>query len=81
MTQNTMRDATYQKFVKRWEEVTDIPPQTLGPLTGVYKQLTKRLKVMPWPWFVVISLGFVLVLYVLIGSAITILTTILQRGF
>jgi hypothetical protein len=76
-----MSDVTYQKFVKRWEEVTDIPPQTLGPLTGVYKQLTKRLKVMPWPWFVIAGIGFVLMLYVLIGSTITMLTTILQNSF
>lgn len=76
-----MSDTTYQKFVKRWEEVTDIPPQTLGPLTGIYKQITKRLKVMPWPWFVAASIGFVLALYVLIGSTITILTSLLQGGF
>lgn len=76
-----MQDATYQKFVKRWEEVTDIPPQTLGPFTGMYKQITKRLKVMPWPWFVVASIGFVFMLYVLIGSAITMLTSILQNSF
>ena len=76
-----MSDATYQKFVKRWEEVTDIPPQTLGPLTGVYKQITRRLKVMPWLWFVVVSIGLVLGLYLGIGSAITILTTILQNSF
>lgn len=77
----TTSDTTYQKFVKRWEEVTDIPPQSLGPFTGVYKQITKRLKVMPWPWFVAASIGFVFVLYVLVGSAITILTTILQNSF
>lgn len=76
-----MKDATYQKFVARWEEVMDLPPQTLGPLTPFYKALIRRLKVMPWPYFVLTAAGFVLALYFLIGSAITLLVTLLQRGF
>lgn len=76
-----MPDHLYQKFVKRWEEVTDLPPQTLGPLTPYYKAIVKRLKVMPWLSFVVISLTVVIGLYLLIGGAITFLVSILQRGF
>lgn len=76
-----MSDHLYQKFVKRWEEVTDLPPQTLGPLTPYYKAIAKRLKVMPWLPFVVISLAVVVGLYLLIGGAITFLVSILQRGF
>lgn len=76
-----MTDTTYQKFVRRWEEVMDVPPQTLGPLTPYYKMLVRRLKVMPWPYFVLSSLFIVLSLYILIGSAITFLVTILQKGF
>ncbi|MBI2405261.1 hypothetical protein HYV22_03735 [Candidatus Gottesmanbacteria bacterium] len=76
-----MKTKTYARFVKRWEEVTDLPPQTLGPLTRPYKKLTKRLKVMPWPWLVGISLIGVIGLYMILGSAITFLVTLLQRGF
>jgi len=76
-----MTNTTYQKFVKRWEEVTELPPQTLGPLTPYYKMLVRHLKVMPWPIFVLISLILVLALYVLIGSAITFIVSLLQRGF
>lgn len=76
-----MSDLTYQKFVSRWEEVMDLPPQTLGPLTPIYKALIRRLKIMPWPYFVVTAAAFVLALYFLIGSTITLLVTILQRGF
>lgn len=76
-----MTDATYRKFVKRWEEVTDIPPQGVGPLTPIYKQLVRRLKVMPWPLLVLCSLLFVVGLYVLLGSTITLLVSILQKGF
>lgn len=76
-----MTDALYQKFVKRWEEVMELPPQSVGPLTPYYKKLVARLKVMPWPMFVIGSVVFVIGLYVLLGSAITILVSILQKGF
>lgn len=76
-----MSDLTYKKFVARWEEVIDLPPQTFGPLTPLYKALMRRLKVMPWPYFVLMAVGLVLVLYFLIGSTVTLLVTLLQRGF
>lgn len=76
-----MTDALYNKFVKRWEEVTDLPPQTVGPLTPYYKAITKRLKIMPWPVLVIGSLFTVVGLYLIFGSAITILASLLQRGF
>lgn len=76
-----MTDVTYERFVKRWEEVTNLPPQSLGPFTGIFKWVTRRFKVMPWPWFVgagVVVAGF---LYLLFGSAVSFLVTTLQRGF
>jgi hypothetical protein len=76
-----MKSTTYQKFVRRWEEVTDLPPQTVGPLTPFYKAIVRRLKVMPWPALVLCSLVLVIGLYLLIGSAITLIVSILQRGF
>lgn len=76
-----MSDTTYNKFVERWLEVTDLPPQTLGPLTPIYKAFIRRLKVMPWPYFVLTAVGLVLALYFLIGSTITLLVTLLQKGF
>lgn len=76
-----MTNTTYQKFVKRWEEVTDLPPQTVGPLTPLYKTVARRLKVMPWPVLVLSALIVVIGLYLLIGSAITLLVSILQKGF
>ncbi len=76
-----MSDRTYQKFVARWEKVIDLPVQTLGPLTPLYKASVRLLKVMPWPYFVLLSVVVVIGLYVVVGSAITILVTLLQRGF
>lgn len=82
MTYKTYKsDTTYERFVKRWEEVTDLPPQTLGPLTPHYKALVKRLKVMPWPAFVAVGVLTVVGLYFLLGTTIVFLTTLLQRGF
>ena len=76
-----MSSTTYQKFVKRWEEVTDLPPQSVGPLTPLYKAIVRRLKVMPWPALVLSSVVVVIGLYLIIGSAITLLVSILQKGF
>lgn len=76
-----MTDTTYKKFIARWEEVVDLQPQTLGPLTPLYKTLIRRLKVMPWPYFVLMAATLVFILYFLLGSAITFLVTLLQRGF
>lgn len=77
----TRQDIVYQRFVKRWQEVTRIPPQTLGPLTPFYKAVTARLKVMPWPVLVVVATVTMVALYFAIGSAVVFLTTLLQRGF
>lgn len=76
-----MTDTIYRNFVKRWEEVTELPPQTLGPLTPYYKMVVRRLKVMPWPVLVLAAMVMVVGIYLLIGSTITILTSILQKGF
>ena len=76
-----MADTVYQRFIKRWEEVTDLPPQTLGPATPYYKMLVRHLKVMPWPILVVVAAATVLAVYLLIGTTITLIVSILQRGF
>ena len=76
-----MSDTVYQRFLRRWEEVTELPPQTLGPFTSYYKIFVRHLKVMPWPLLVLISLLIVTGLYFLLGSAITRVVSILQRGF
>ena len=76
-----MTDLLYEKFVKHWEEVTQVPPQTIGPFTPFYKEVTKRLKVMPWPLILIASLFVVGGLYLLFGPTITFFVTLLQRGF
>jgi len=76
-----MADLLYEKLVKRFEEVTSLPPQQVGPLTPIYKEVTKRLKVMPWVTIGMVSILVVFVLYVVLGNSITFLASRLQRGF
>jgi len=76
-----MSDALYGRFQKKWNEVTDLPPQTVGPFTPYYKMVTKRLKVMPLPKLIIISIICILALFYIFGSGITFLASILQRGF
>jgi hypothetical protein len=76
-----MSDAFYRQFQKKWDEVTDLPPQTVGPFTPYYKMVTKRLKVMPLPKLIIISSICILALLFLFGSGITFLASLLQRGF
>jgi hypothetical protein len=76
-----MKDAFYQRFQKKWEETTDLPPQTVGPFTPFYKRMTRHLKVMPIPILILISIMCVVVLFFLVGSAITRIVSLLQKGF
>jgi hypothetical protein len=76
-----MADIAYRKFVEQWKLITDLPPQKLGPLTDLYQKITIRLKVMPWPLFVVGALLTVGGLYLLWGTALTRVVSLLQRGF
>lgn len=74
-------DALYQKFVQKWDEVTELPPQTVGPFTPVYKRTVPFFKVAPWRFLVplsfVLAAGVALILQV---TAVQI-ATLLQRGF
>ncbi len=74
-------DMTYEKFLRRFEEVLDLPPQRLGIFTPLYKTLVKRIKVMPWFWFLVMSVIVVFGVYMLVGSTITLVASLLQKGF
>jgi hypothetical protein len=76
-----MADKLYPKFVKRWEEVTEIPTQDVGPLTPYYKRIVSRLKVMPWTILILGAVVTVLAIYFLMGPAVTLVVSVLQRGF
>jgi len=76
-----MKDPLYEKTVNKWKEVMDLPPQTVGPLTPLYKKVTRRLKVMPWMVFLVTAIACAIGLYLLFGPSVVSLVSLLQRGF
>lgn len=76
-----MGKKTFDTFVSHWEQVTDLPPQSVGVLTPWYKEVTRRLKVMPWPFLLALAITIAILLYLLFGTSIVGLTSILQRGF
>lgn len=76
-----MNTFKYNKFVARWKETTELAPQSVGPLTGIYKQATHRLKTMPIPTLIVVSLVLVGSIAILLSPLLVSLVTILQRGF
>lgn len=74
-------DPLYEKFIQKWEEVTEMPPQTVGPLTPVYKKTVPLLKIAPWR--ILIPLAFVVIagLFLMLQITAAQITSILQRGF
>lgn len=76
-----MTDILFTNFMKRWEDVTDLPPQKMGRFTNAYKLVTGRIKTMPWLVFFMVSVLVVGLVYGAFGSAIVWVVTLLQRGF
>ncbi len=76
-----MNTFKYKNLVSRWRETTELTPQTVGPLTGLYKQVTHRLKIMPIPTLILLSCILVCGVVFLLGPSIASLVSLLQRGF
>ncbi len=76
-----MKKNNKQAFLNRWQETKEIPPQTVGPITPVYKEVTKRLKTMPFPLLVLGSLFLVVGLLFFFHSSVVSFVSLLQRGF
>ncbi len=74
-------DRLYQNFYHKWEEVTALPTQTVGPLTPLYKKTVPLFKEAPWR--VLIPAAFVLVCMTILVLELTAtqVATFLQRGF
>lgn len=76
-----MKDDVYDKIVTRWEEIVELPPQQVGRFTGLYKKITSKLKVMPWPLLFILSVCIVLFIFFVFGPATLYLVELIQRGF
>jgi len=71
----------YHNFYQKWREVTELPTQTVGPLTPLYKKTVPFFKTAPWR--ILAPLAFLLVC---IGALLLELTavqvaSVLQKGF
>lgn len=74
-------DKLYQNFYKKWEEVTALPPQTVGPFTPLYKRTIPLFKIAPWRVLIPIAV-FLTVAGALLHDATAVqVASLLQRGF
>lgn len=74
-------DKFYQTLVSKMNEVAQVAPQTIGPLTPFYKKIVPQFKFYPWKSGIVLSVLGATFLYLLFGSALVKLASILQFGF
>jgi hypothetical protein len=75
------KDPIYEKLQNRLKEVAVVSPQTLGPLTPVYKKITSQVK--SWPLKVIVPVAFIggAVFQLLFGDGIVKIVSVLQGGF
>lgn len=71
----------FSRLSQKMSEVTEVQPQTVGPLTPVYKGATHYLKVAPWK--ILIPLSLVLAIFALkfLGPISIRLVSVLQQAF
>ncbi|MBI2617629.1 hypothetical protein HYW55_05850 [Candidatus Gottesmanbacteria bacterium] len=74
-------DRVYELLVAKMQEMTVVPPQTLGPLTFAYKRIVPYLKFAPWRSTVTFSFLLSVFLYFLLGSTVVKIASLLQFGF
>lgn len=70
-----------KQLSKKQDEVTQVQPQTVGPLTPAYKTVTHHLKVAPWK--ILLPLSLILAFFVLkfLGPISIRLVSVLQQAF
>lgn len=75
------RDKTYDILVAKMHEMAMVPPQTVGPFTGIYKKIIPMFKFSPIRSLSFVSLVCTVILYLLLGSMLVKIASILQFGF
>lgn len=74
-------DKTYEMLRLKMNEIAVVPPQTLGPLTSLYKSIIPQFKFYPWRMAFLLSTLASFILYLLIGTSFVRIASILQFGF
>lgn len=75
------KDLLYHKFYTRWEEVTLLPSQTVGPFTPLYKRAVPFLKNAPWRILIPFALVLVTAVILLLEVTAVQITSLLQQAF
>lgn len=75
------KDKLYQLLVSRMQEAAVVPPQNVGPFTYLYKRIVPRFKVKPWFGAGVISLISTFLAYLMFGTTLIKIASLLQFGF
>lgn len=70
-----------KQLEKKQDEVVEVQPQTVGPLTPFYKSTTHYLKVSPWKILIPVSLLLALFGLKLLGPISVRLVSVLQQAF
>jgi len=76
-----MKSTLYENFYSRWQEVVELPPQTVGPLTPVYKRVAPFLKHAPWRILIPIALILVCLVALVHNLTAPQVASLLQKGF
>lgn len=76
-----MKNKLYKNYLTRWQEVTELSPQTVGILTPLYKKAVPYLKVSPWKLVVPLSFVLAVVIALVMEASILQITSLLQKGF
>lgn len=71
----------FRKLFQKMSEVSEVQPQTIGPLTPVYKSAVRYLKISPWKILLPVSFLFSLFALKLLGSLSIRLVSVLQQAF
>ncbi|MCL4338413.1 hypothetical protein M1271_01855 [Patescibacteria group bacterium] len=74
-------DKTYQLLVDKMHEVAAIPTQEVGNFTIAYKKLVPFLKYYPWKSAIILSFISVSLLYLIFGTFLVKVASMLQFGF
>lgn len=74
-------DPLHDNFMRRWEEVTELPPQTVGSFTPMYKRTVRHFKVDPWRILMPVSFLIATAIALILEVTAVQIANILQRGF
>ncbi|MBI4130253.1 hypothetical protein HY468_02980 [Candidatus Roizmanbacteria bacterium] len=74
-------DKSYQQLVTKMHEISSLTPQTVGPLTPLYRRIIPYFKEDPWLLFGIGSVIAGLFVYFVLGPTIVHIVSILQHGY